>query len=243
MYGNLDDFKAELAGVDVDRLATGGVLDKILDDELDRATLRIEAYCNRRSGGFNSNVDTTFTLDGTGISTLRLSESKYVPIISVSDVSIDSSSQTLTNFTTYDEHIEFKRRGDTIDSTSVYASFLPGTKNISITLTWGYATTPPAVVAAEYLFAKERMLSKIATAVDSTNTAVPPGVDRWQTADYMVQFGKRGQYGAQMEDCVRMAHEYLRAYCLVIMTGPRGRRTYRGTGTSESEMAKYGAGS
>jgi hypothetical protein len=238
-YGDRAGLRRECAGVDLDRLAEGGELDKILDDELDRATLRLEEYCNRLPGGFSNNTAETISIDGTGTSFLRIRPYRYVPILTVTAITIDDESQTLTDFTIYDDHIEWKRRGTSIDASSVYASFLPGTKNIDVTLTWGYATTPPAVIAAEYMLAKERLLSRIAAAIDPTSTAVPPGVEQWQAGEYMVRFPKTGQYGAQMQDCYKQARMYLRPYVLVVMGGPRGRRAYRGSESSEAELAHY----
>lgn len=241
-YGDRDGLVRECTGLPMDRLGDWGVVEQILDDELDTATELVEDLCNRLSGGFNNNAAAAISVDGTGSSVIRLSPDRYVPLISVSAIVIDDTTQTLSNFTIYDDgRVEFARDGTNAGTAGTLATFTPGTKNIDLTITWGYATTPDMVIRATYLLAKAAMMDRIADAIDPTDASVPPGVLQWQMGEYSVRFDKDGQYGPQVKRATKRAKTYLRRYVLVTMTAPRGRRAYRGSETSDATLARYRA--
>ena len=241
-YGNRDGLVRECTGLPLDRLGDWGVVEQILDDELDAATLFVEDICNRRSGGFNNNAAAAISVDGTGSSVVRLSVDRYVPLLSLSALVIDGTTQTLSNFVTYpDGRVEFARDGTNAGTAGTLATFTPGTQNIDLTITWGYATTPEMVIRAAYILAKAALMDRIADAIDPTDASVPPGVLQWQMGEYSVRFDKDGQYGPQVKRATARAKRYLGPYVLVTMTAPRGRRAYRGSETSDATLARYRA--
>lgn len=243
-YASRDRLRRECAGIDLDRLATGGELEAIMDDALDVAEKQVENLTARRRGGFNHNTDASISVNGTGLPVLRLSVHQYVPLLDVSAITIDDDAQTLTDFV-WDEDgcIEYQWSSSRIAATTMgtLCEFPPGSKNIGLTIDWGYEEVEEPVEVATCLIAKARLLSQIATARDPTEAAIPPGVIQAQVGEHMFRFGPRGQYGEAIAACKTEAKELLAPYVLDVMSAPRTRRGYRGLQTPDASLAHYRA--
>ncbi len=241
-YGTLAGLRKELTGLPLGRLAEGGLLQEILDDEWDTAQKQVEDICGRRENAFEDNQDAAISLDGSGADFLLLEQEGYVPLNDVSAVSIDDSVQTVTDFKwTARGLLEFDRTGSITGTTSttLFATFTPGSQNIDLTIDWGYASVPDQVVRAVYLCGKIAILQRIADAIDPSDAAIPPGMQRFQSGEFVLHFDKDGQYGAQMRNCYKRVKRLLARYILDVMEAPRGRRAYRGTGPNEQARAHY----
>jgi hypothetical protein len=97
-----------------------------IQDRLIPASMKvIDNYCNHN---FQNNSG-TITVDGNGKSVLPI-HNPYLPIITVSSVKIDNSTVT-TNIKTYETYIAYDG-----------GTFTEDYQNVTITLTYGYATVP-----------------------------------------------------------------------------------------------------
>ena len=90
------------------------------------AMKRIDAYCNHN---FQNNSGTV-TLDGNGKDTLLIPP-PYVPVISVSSVTISSAAATLTDIKSYASYIAYDG-----------GHFTKDYQNVVVVLTYGYTSIP-----------------------------------------------------------------------------------------------------
>lgn len=241
-YGTVEGLKKELTGLPLTRLAEGALLQEIIDDEWDTAQREVENICARRDNAFESNEGVAITLDGTGTEFMLLEQAGYVPLNGLSAVSIDGDAQTVGDFKyTLGGLIEFDRTGTFTGATSttLVSTFTPGSQNIGLTIDWGYTSVPDQVERAVYLCGKARILQRIADAVDASDAAIPPGMQRFTSGEFNLHFDKDGQYGAQMRNCRKDVKRLLAGFILVVIEAPRGRRAYRGTGPSQEARAHY----
>lgn len=90
------------------------------------AMKRIDAYCNHN---FQSNSG-TLNLDGNNKDVLIIPP-PYVPVISVSSVTVDNTVATASDIKTYDTHIAYDN-----------SSFRKDYQNVQVVLNYGYTEVP-----------------------------------------------------------------------------------------------------
>ena len=181
-YCSVADVQALLAGCDLSAVGDSQAIESRIEELLPQTKSAIDALAGR---DFELHSDDSVLLDGTGHDTLFLRQHGHFPVLSVSAVAVDGSDLEADEWALYpgEGYVRLAEQStDNIYSGRSTRVFPTGVQNVSVTLSWGYASVPPSVCLAQAKLTAIEILAQASAAVGGA-------IERLTLGDYTVEYG------------------------------------------------------
>lgn len=196
-YCSLDDVLALLRAYDTTQWAAEEELVAEIASLLAPTKSAVDSAAGR---DFMLHADETLVLDGTGTRVLLLAPLGLTPVVQVHSVSVGGTTLDHDDWLFYPEEAAI-----VLAASSSFASRFPeGTRNVEVTLDWGFEATPSDVMAAQAKLVAAELIAKY--------SGEAGGVEAVSLGDYTVRYGGAGRYGYSVRRLVAEANETVARY-------------------------------
>lgn len=230
-YCTVQDVRTHLAGVGMDDAGEpfGAFWSSDVFNERVRKLLPVgKKEVDRMAGrDFCYHEDVDIAMDGAGTQYLPFDRFGFVPLIEVSELSIEGTVQDLTDYVTYQDGrfgpVTWFADNTELTSTS-WMNFPLGRQNIVMTVTWGYTDVPVDMeVAAAYMVGYH-----LAITMDSAQDLQKPGLIGGATTvkygDMTIGIGGKGLYERLAARLKSAASQLCGGYYTPIVTAPQPKK-------------------
>jgi len=149
---------------------------------------------------FLLHADDTVAMDGSGTRVLLLAPLGITPVVSAHGVSVNGRELNASEWLFYPDEAAIVLAA----TGRLGGSFPAGSRNIEVTLDWGYEAPPPDVIAAQAKLAAAELLA--------THTGEQGGVAAVTLGDYTVRYGSEGRFAHTIRRLVAEAREAVARY-------------------------------
>lgn len=242
-YCSKDDVRVYLAGVAADD--EGSPFEALLsrpkiDESLTKYNQVVKKLIDRRCHrDFDYHEDVEIAVDGYGTDVLDLKTLGFAPLLELSALTIDDTTEDTDNYLVYQEDAKIARTSyvsaDTATSLQGVMTFSPGRQNIEATITWGYSSVPIDVEMAAALWAGALLLNPADAIQDLRAPGTATMLQSVQYGDLKIGMGStNATYSGLATRLRKEAHRLLNGYIIPIVVGADPKRA-----TAINENRKY----
>lgn len=196
-YCAAEDVLAQLRAYDTAGWGTAEELAAEIAGLLAGTKAAIDAAAGR---DFMLHAGETVELDGTGTRVLLLAPLGLTPVLAVSAVAVSGKALNADDWVFYPEEAAI-----VLAASSRFGSRFPeGSRNVAVTLDWGYEATPADVVVAQAKLVAAELIAR--------NSGETGGVEAVSLGDYTVRYGSAGRFAYSVRRLVAEANEAVARY-------------------------------
>lgn len=196
-YCAAEDVLAQLRAYDTAGWGTAEELAAEIAGLLAGTKAAIDAAAGR---DFMLHAGETVELDGTGTRVLLLAPLGLTPVLAVSAVAVSGKALSADDWVFYPEEAAI-----VLAASSRFGSRFPeGSRNVAVTLDWGYEATPADVVVAQAKLVAAELIAR--------NSGETGGVEAVSLGDYTVRYGSAGRFAYSVRRLVAEANEAVARY-------------------------------
>jgi len=227
-YCSPDDVKIYLAGVaadDADNTFEAILSHSKVDQKLAKLVQVAKRLIDKRVGhDFDLHRDVEIAVDGEGSEALLLGKYGFVPLIDITTLSIDGSSESLDDYVTYSNGM-IARTTFTTDETLPYTggirTFTRGRQNIVATISWGYTSVPVDIEMAAAYWTGALLLNPLDAAIDNRAPGISSMARSMTYGDLKIDMGStHPSYYALSERLKKLAKSILDNYVVPYVAAP-----------------------
>jgi len=196
-YCSAEDVLAMLEAYDTSVWGTQEELLVEATGSLAAARAAIEGAAGR---DFFLHADETMAVDGSGTRVLLLAPLGLTPVIAVESVTVDGRALGAGEWLFYEDEAAI-----VLAAANRFGQRFPeGSKNVEVTLDWGYQATPGDIATAQAKLVAAEMLAKY--------NGEQGAVEAVSLGDYTVRYGVDGRFGHTVRRLVAEAREAVARY-------------------------------
>ena len=197
---------------------SGSVVEKKLNAILPVVKQRIDDMVGH---DISYHEDVDIVVDGTESPTIFLSRYGFVPLISVSSITVDEEEKDVDDFEVYPDG-RVVRKNYTLTSTLEYFTswaFEIGKLNVEMTITWGYDSVPSDIEYATALLAGAELLRQAAVVESQQMPGIPTNARIVKYGDYTVTH-VTSSYETTITSWTEQAKRLCEKYMMVQVASP-----------------------